>query len=163
MTPATIIQAERAGRQGRLTVGCAAAVFDATGERILLVRRADSGRWCVPGGYMDPGEGVAEACAREVWEETGLHVRVTRLIGVYTNPHILLAYPDGNRWQIVALFFAAERVGGDLRPSDETTDVGYFTLAEAKQIDIHDFSRLRIEDAFAGQVAAFVRDDIQLG
>ena len=73
-------------------MGCAAAVFDPTGERILLVRRADSGRWCVPGGYMDAGEGVVEGCVREVWEETGLTVRVTRLIGVYTNPHVLLVH-----------------------------------------------------------------------
>jgi ADP-ribose pyrophosphatase YjhB (NUDIX family) len=112
---------------------------------------------------MDPGESVTECCEREVWEETGLRVRVTRLIGVYTNPHVLLAYPDGNRWQIVALFFAAAPVGGALRPSDETTDVGYFSQAEAGQLDIHEFDRQRIADAFAGQDAAFVRDDILLG
>ena len=44
---------------------------------------------------MDAGESVAEACAREVGEETGLEVRIERLIGVYSNPHRLLEYADG--------------------------------------------------------------------
>ena len=93
-----IIQAERAGKNGRLAVGCSAAVFDKNKERILLIRRADNGKWAVPGGYMDAGEDFSEACAREVYEETGLRVEVKRLISVYTNPHLLLEYPDGNRW-----------------------------------------------------------------
>ena len=91
-----IVKGERAGKNGKLTVGCSAAVFDENHERILLIRRADNGKWAVPGGYMEAGENFSEACVREVYEETGLQVEVNRLISIYTHPHILLEYPDGN-------------------------------------------------------------------
>lgn len=156
---ANLIFEERVGEQGRLAVGCSASVFDGSGQKVLLGRRVDSGRWCVPGGYMEPGESVSEACAREVWEETGLHVRVKRLIGIYTSPHLLLEYPDGNRWQIVVLHFEAEPVGGELIAGDETTEVGYFTRAEAERLPMNALDRRRIADSFAGQPGAFVCDD----
>lgn len=57
-----------------------------------------NGQWCVPGGYMESGESVTEACVREVFEETRLRVEVKGLVGVYTSPHYLLEYPDGHRW-----------------------------------------------------------------
>jgi ADP-ribose pyrophosphatase YjhB (NUDIX family) len=57
---AKVIRGERVGRLGRLAVGCSAAIFDAGKHNILLVRRADDGRWTVPGGYMDPGESVTD-------------------------------------------------------------------------------------------------------
>lgn len=158
---AQVIRGERVGKQGRLAVGCSAAVLDST-KKILLVRCADSGRWSVPGGYMEPGESVTEACAREVWEETGIRVRVGRLIGVYNSPHIMVEYPDGNRLQLVMLYFAAEPVGGTLRTSEETTEVGYFSRADAEGKDMNGFSRQRIDDAFAAQDIAFVRNDYDL-
>ena len=155
---AQFIHGERVGRLGRLAVGCSAAILDPAADRILLVRRADNGRWAVPGGYMEPGESAAEAATREVWEETGLQVRIGRLIAVYSNPNILLEYPDGNRYQIVALYFAAEPIGGELRPSSETTEVGYFSPDEIGRLEMGKFDRQRVADAFARQEAAFVRD-----
>ena len=155
---ANITRGDRVGRLGRLAVGCSAAILDPARQRILLVRRADNGRWAVPGGFMEPGESAAEACAREVLEETGLRVRVGRLVAVYSNPHILLEYPDGNRYQIVALHFAAEPVGGELHNSNETIDVGYFSPAELEHLEIGGFDRQRIADAFTQQEAALVRD-----
>jgi len=128
----------------------------------VLVRRADNGRWSVPGGYMEPGESVTEACAREVMEETGMRVRVGQLVAVYNSPHILLEYPDGNRLQLVVLHFAAEPVGGTLCTSEETTEVGYFSRADIERMDMGGFDRQRIDDAFAAQAAAFVRDDFTL-
>ena len=152
------IHGERIGKFGRLAVGCSAGILDSTGDKILLVRRADNGRWAVPGGYMEPGESAAEASAREVLEETGLQVRVGRLIAVYSNPNILIEYPDGNRYQIVALYFAAEPIGGGLRPSSEATEVGYFSQGEIEHLEMGKFDRQRVADAFARQEAAFVRD-----
>jgi len=152
------IHGERVGKLGRLAVGCSAGILDPTGNKILLVRRVDNGRWAVPGGYMEPGESAAEASAREVLEETGLQVRVGRLIAVYSNPNILVEYPDGSRYQIVALYFAAEPIGGELRPSSETTEVGYFSPGEIEQLEMGKFDRQRVTDAFSRQEAAFVRD-----
>lgn len=154
---ATVVEGDRVGRQGRLVVGCSAVIFDGPRQRVLLTRRRDNGRWCLPGGQMEPGEDAAEACAREVWEETGLRVRVGRLIGVYSSPHRLLVYADGNRYQVVGLCFEARPVGGTLGLSDETTEVGYFTAAEIAALDLMEPHQERIADAWAAQPASFVR------
>jgi len=148
---------ERIGKLGAIRLGCSAVIFDTTQNKILLTCRADNGLWCLPGGAIDPGESVVEACAREVWEETGLRVRVGKLIGVYSNPHQLVEYVDGNRFQLVALIFEAEPISGELGISDETTAVGYFSLAEIEDMDLMEHHRVRIKDALVGQQAAFVR------
>ena len=129
---ARVVYGERVGKLGRLAVRCSATILDPTKQRVLLICRADNGRWAVPGGYMEPGESVAEACAREVREETGLHVRVGRLIAVYSTPHKLLEYPDGNRYQLVVLHFVAEPIGGVLGAGDETTEIGREATGKAK-------------------------------
>jgi 8-oxo-dGTP pyrophosphatase MutT (NUDIX family) len=152
-----LLQGERIGAGGVLAVGCTAAIFDATRQKLLLTRRADNGQWCLPGGHMEPGESAAEACAREVLEETGLRVRVAHLIGVYSSPDVLLEYAPDRREQMVGLCFAAEPTGGVLGLSHETTAADYFSAAEIAEMDVLPHHVERIADAFAGQVAAFVR------
>jgi 8-oxo-dGTP pyrophosphatase MutT (NUDIX family) len=152
-----LVEGERVGKLGRLSVGCTAVVFDAARQRVLLTRREDNGRWCLPGGQMESGESAAEACARELWVETGLRAQVGKLIGVYSNPPRLLEYADGNRYHIVGLCFEAKPIEGTLGLSDETTEVGYFTPAEIAEMDVMDHHRERIADAFAGAASAMVR------
>jgi ADP-ribose pyrophosphatase YjhB (NUDIX family) len=156
---ATVIAGERIGRLGRLGIGCSASVFDSARQRTLLIRRTDNGRWAVPGGFMEPGEGVAEACAREVWEETGLRVRVVRLVSVYTNPHLLLEFADGNRWQLVVLHFEVEPIDGELALGDETTALSYFSRDEIDGLDMGRLDLLRTMDAFDNPVAVVIRDE----
>ncbi len=152
-----VLAGDRVGKLGRLCVGCTAVVFDQTRQQVLLTRRGDNGRWCLPGGHMEPGESAAEACARELREETGLRAHVGRLIGVYSNPHWLLEYADGTRCQMVGLSFEAEPIGGALGLSDETTEYGYFAADEIARMDVMDHHRERIADAFAGAASPFVR------
>jgi 8-oxo-dGTP diphosphatase len=69
-----------------LTVDC--VVVDARGW-VLLVRRANppfKGRYALPGGFVEIGEPVEEACRRELREETGVRTGRLRLIGVYSDP-----------------------------------------------------------------------------
>ena len=106
---------------------------------------------------MDPGESADETCVREVLEETGLDVRVTRLVGVYTSPNILVEYPDGNKIQPIAFSFEAEVVGGKLGLSDETTDYGYIPIGELDAIDLMEHHKQRVEDALQNQMAAVFR------
>ncbi len=148
---------ERIGKTAALRVGCAAIIFDETGEKILLTRRADNGAWCLPGGGMETGESAAEACIREIWEETGLTVVVTRLIGVYSSPHRITVYNDGNRFQFVSFAFEAQIVAGEPGLSDEVTEVGFFTRTEIAAINLMANHRERVEDAYAQQAAAFLR------
>ena len=148
---------DRIGKTGKLKVGCSAIILDDTGEKILLTRRTDNGRWCLPGGAMEEGESAEEACVREVWEETGLHARVTKLLGIYTTPNRVTFYNDGNRWQLVAMSFLAETTGGTLGLSNETTEAGYFGLSEITQLDLMEPHQERIKDYLVKQEAAFIK------
>ena len=112
---------------------------------------------------MESGESITEACTRKVFEETGLQVQVKRLVGVYTTPHRLLEYADGNRWQLVVLHFEAEPIGGELKVSDETIEFGFFSQAEAESLRMNELDRRRVTDSFAKQMAAFVCDDFKTG
>ena len=149
-----VLYGPRLGKEGQLRVGCSATIFDETREKVLLTQRMDKGRWCLPGGHMESGESAAEACEREVWEETGLKVRATRLLGVYSNPDQLVIYKDGNKAFFVVLNFEAQVLEGELGLSDETTAFGWFSLEEMETMPIHANHKLRVEDAILGGDAA---------
>jgi ADP-ribose pyrophosphatase YjhB (NUDIX family) len=100
---------------------------------------------------------VIETCIREVLEETGLEVRIIRLLGVYSSPHRMVEYADGNRYQIVALNFEAEPIGGSLTLSAETTAYGYFTPDDIARLDVMETHVERLTDVFSGQPPPFVR------
>ena len=142
-----LIYGDRIGADARLAPGVAAIIFDENRGKVLLTQRSDNGRWCLPGGGMDPGESASEACIRETMEETGLEVRVTRLVGIYTSPDLIIEYADGNCWQPVAMTFEADVVGGELRLSDETTDYGYFLVDRLDDVDLMEHHLERIQDA----------------
>jgi len=91
-------------------VGADAAVFDAH-DRILLVRRADDGRWGLIAGWVDANEGPEEAVVRELAEEVGVEARVDRLVGVFARP----PGADGNPHSVVSVVYLCDVVGGELR------------------------------------------------
>ena len=133
-----------------------AIIFDRRG-RLLLQQRSDGGQWGLPGGSVEIGESVTDAAAREVLEETGLTVRVGRLIGVYSDPTFqVVRYPDGNVWHYVNVCFACTVKGGELTTCDETLALEYFSLRRlpATLLPNH---RIRIRDARARRAVAFIR------
>jgi ADP-ribose pyrophosphatase YjhB (NUDIX family) len=152
-----IVLGERISREGVLQLGCCAVIFDARREKVLFTRRADNGLWCLPGGHMEPGESVAEACQREVLEETGLDVRVTRLIGVYSNTDLLVIYPQGRKVQIVVLSFEAEITSGSPAIREETTEVGFFSATEMESMPMFGRHKERAEDAFLNHTTPLIR------
>jgi ADP-ribose pyrophosphatase YjhB (NUDIX family) len=152
-----VLYGDRISKQGKLRLGCSAVLFDETRETVLLTRRTDNGQWCLPGGMIDPGESVSEGCEREVFEETGLRVRVARLTGVYSDPNRLTVYPDGNKAHVVVLSFKVERIGGNLGLSNETTDTRFFSVTEAVQMDLFHGHAEHIRDVLTGQEGAFIR------
>ncbi|MFQ6026144.1 MAG: NUDIX domain-containing protein [Dehalococcoidia bacterium] len=157
MRQTQVIQGDRVGKSATLSCSSCAAVFDDSGRKILLTRRADNGLWCLPGGCIEPGESAQEACVREVLEETGLVVEAGKLVGVYSSPDRVTEYPDGNRYQTVSLCFEARRVGGELGVSGETTEFGYFSLAEIQSMSVMENHWERIRDASARLERTFVR------
>lgn len=160
MTKITL--SNRAGKDGSLGVGCSASIFDEAHEKILLVRRSDNEKWAVPGGYMDPGESFSEACEREVKEETGLDVQATHLLGVYTSPHLLVEYADGNKYQLVVLHFEAEQIGGNLEVSDETTELAFFSKSEIPILDMNELDRKRALASFTQNKETAICNDFLL-
>ena len=152
-----ILYGDRIGRQGNIRLGCSAELFDVNREKVLLTRRADNGQWCLPSGGVEPGESVTEACIRETWEETGLRVRVKRLTSVFSSPDRLVIYSDGNQLQIITLNFEVCKVGGKACLSDETTNIGFYSIPEIETMDILPHHRQFISDTLAGQDAAFIR------
>ena len=158
MPKVTIIHhGERIGKEGKIRLGCSAIILDETKTKVLLTERADNKQWCLPSGGVDPGETVEETCIREVYEETGLNVRVTRLVGVYSDPHRLVEYPDGNKAHVVALSFVAEIIGGELGLSDETTDFGYYSVEEMDELEMLLNHKERIVDALKNSPAPFIK------
>ena len=151
-----ILYGDRIGAQGKIRLGCSAAIFNDQGC-VLLTKRQDNGQWCLPSGGMESGESAAEACEREVLEETGLSVRVKRFVGVYSHPDQLTVYSEEDKFQIVALHFEAEVFRGELGLSDETSDFGYFTLEEIESLDMLGRHKERIIDTLANQKDAFIR------
>jgi ADP-ribose pyrophosphatase YjhB (NUDIX family) len=152
-----VVFGERIAKEGVLRLGCSATIFDERREKLLLTRRTDNGQWCLPGGRVEAGESVSEACVREVLEETGLQVRITSLVGVYSDPNKLVIYPDDSKAHIVALSFEVEVIGGKPSLSNETTEWGYFSLEEIANLEMLSGHLERIQDVFSGQAAAFVK------
>ena len=148
-----ILYGDRLGREGKIRVGCSAAIINNEGK-VLLTRRLDNGQWCLPSGGMDAGESPSETAVREVFEETGLHVRVTRLVGVYSDPNQLVMYADGTKVQIIAIHFEAEIIGGQLGLSDETSAFGYFSLEEMVGMEMLGHHKKRIEDTLERKTEA---------
>jgi 8-oxo-dGTP pyrophosphatase MutT (NUDIX family) len=138
----------RLGKEGKIRLGTSAIIFNGEGK-FLLTQRSDNYQWCLPGGAVESGESVAEGCEREVLEETGLSVRVLRLVGVYSHSDQLVVYKDGNKAQIVAIHFEAEIIGGELGLSDETIDFGFFTVQEIENLPMMGRHKERVLDSLA--------------
>ncbi|MFD5726848.1 NUDIX hydrolase [Streptomyces sp. NPDC058368] len=104
--------------------------------RVLAIRRADNGTWEPPGGVLELAEAPEDGVRREVYEETGLKVRVDRLTGVYKN----------TSRGIVALVFRCRAEGGCEQLSDESTAVEWLTPDEvaARMAEVY---AVRVADA----------------
>ena len=91
------------------------------GGLVLMLRRAVEtgyGLWSLPGGYVDRGEVVEEAAAREVREETGLQVQIGKLVGLFSE--------EGH--PVVVAAYAAVETGGKLEPGQEALELGFYPL-----------------------------------
>ncbi len=120
--------------------------------KVLLTKREDFQVWCLPGGYVEAGESLAEAAIREMLEETGLQVRITRLVGLYSRPRW-----DHGDYHIAV--FAGEVIGGEAHPQpEEVVEMAFFGPEDVPQ-ELLVGHRQRILDAFAGVGGSVVRSE----
>lgn len=125
-------------------------------DQVLLIRRTDNGLWALPGGAQDFGEYVAEAAVREAAEETGITIRVDDVVGIYTNPHHVVEYSDGEVRQQFSICFRASYVGGTPKTSDESSEVRWVAREELDELAIHPSMRLRIDHGFERRTKPYI-------
>ncbi len=121
--------------------------------RILLVRvslpgTADHGRWSLPGGGMEWGETPAETARRELDEESGLSATLGRVAGVFSRWYDAGEAYSGEPGHVIGVIFDASDPVGDLRiegPGSTTMDVGWFTLAEARQLPLVELAMFALD------------------
>lgn len=105
--------------------------------RILLMQFADTKQWGLPGGAVEPHEQPATAAVREMWEETGLHVRPMSIRATYGGPETFVEYPNGDQVSYLITVFDCTVIGGRLHPRDgEALDLRYFAAADLTSVDI---------------------------
>jgi ADP-ribose pyrophosphatase YjhB (NUDIX family) len=119
--------------------------------RILLVQevRFDHGRWTLPGGWADIGSSPAENTAREVYEETGYHVRATKLLACFDRQRH--AHPP-HLFHIYKLFFRCELLSDERVPDPhnaETGDIGWFEEDALPELSIGRVTSEQIARFFA--------------
>lgn len=93
-------------------------------REVLLVRRAREphrGMWCLPMGFAEMGETIAEAARRELLEEAGISARVLRLVDADS-------YDSDHYGDLLIVTFELEKTGGEEQAGDDADDVGYFPL-----------------------------------
>lgn len=139
-----------APRANSLVPAASAVVVDDEG-RVLLQRRTDNGMWALPGGKMELGESLGDCAVRETFEETGVTVEVTGIVGTYTNPGHVFAYDDGEVRQEFSICLLARPTGGTLRTSDESFEVAWFAPDSIDGLPMVPSIRKRINDWLAGR------------
>lgn len=154
---------EKIGHDPLWLVGVTAYVEDGEG-RVLLGRRADSGKWALVSGINEPGEEPADTVVREVLEETGVAVVPMALVGVKADDR-LITYGNGDQTRYLDLLFVCRMADDDAAArahvaDEESTAVGWFALdalPEPLQLStIERLERVRVwrERAAAGDAAA---------
>ncbi len=132
----------KTGREhpSRPLVGAGAVVCD--GPKVLLIKRKyppNEGRWALPGGLVELGERVQDAVVREVKEETDLEVVLEELLDVATDIHLDDALRP--KYHYVLVDYLARRVRGRVRLNAESSAFGWFTVGQAKELDMSEGTR----------------------
>lgn len=97
------------GTRPLILPGAAVIAVDPNGD-VLLLQRADTGGWGLPGGFMEPGETLEETARREVKEETGLEIDELTLVNVFSGPEQYFRYPNGDQvFNVTTVYAAAVR------------------------------------------------------
>lgn len=127
-TPAFITKLRAKIGNDLLLVPTVVVIARDSNGRLLLVHDHDSDQWTLPGGIVEPDEMPANAALREVWEEAGVIVELSRLVGVVGGQGCSGTYANGDRLAWVATVFSAAIMGGTLAADGQET-------SEARLVD----------------------------
>lgn len=126
----------RAPKPNSLVPASGILVVNEDGE-ILMQRRRDTGQWAIPMGKQELGESSGQCAVRETEEETGILAEITGLLGVYSNPHHIVEYSDGEIRQQHEVIYIGRPIGGAPRINDEADGVRWIAPSDLGSYDIH--------------------------
>jgi 8-oxo-dGTP pyrophosphatase MutT (NUDIX family) len=131
---------EQVGHELLWLPGASAVVL--TDDRVLLVQRADDGRWAPVSGVVDPGEHPEDTVVREALEEAGVTCEVEALAWVnVTEP---VHYPNGDVSQYLDLTYRCRWLSGEpYVADDESLDVRWYPLDALPPMEDRDLERVR--------------------
>lgn len=119
--------------------------------RVLLVRHAEGGDWSTPGGMIEPYETPADAALREMWEETGLLVELTHIVGVFGGRPCTSVYTNGDQVAWVSTVFGAKPIRGVLEADGvEALEARYVSRDEARSLRCKPHVPLFLDAYFSG-------------
>ncbi|RLI05849.1 NUDIX hydrolase [Candidatus Bathyarchaeota archaeon] len=116
--------------------------------KILLIKRKyepGTGKWALPGGLVEFGETVEEAAIREAKEETGLNIKIKKLLGVYNLITRIKSTKSERQYAIVC--FQCVPKSFKLRPNHEVADIGWFKPETIKKLPLVSTTYLALKDA----------------
>lgn len=132
-------------------------------QRVLLTRRSpkvrEPGKWCLPGGHVDPGESWISALRREMQEELGILVTGEKLIGIYSDPEVSVTKEvlwDGAYGHYVVATFLITEYEGEITTNDEVDLWDWFAPSGLPDPIVRSHP-IRIEDAYRFEGESFVR------
>lgn len=118
-----------------LVLPSAAVAIHDNENRLLLGLHSEKKLWVLPGGLIEAGELPADGAVREVWEEMGLVVELTGILGVYGGDTLVIQYANGDRASYVTVLFSGQITGGKLSADgQEILEARYFSQAELHAI-----------------------------
>jgi 8-oxo-dGTP pyrophosphatase MutT (NUDIX family) len=134
-----------APRPNSLVPAAGVLAINADGH-VLLQRRRDTGQWAIPMGRQEIGETVTQCAERETQEETGVTVKITALLGIFSDPgHVVLYHSNGETRQEHEIIFLGEPMSGVPSANDEASAVGWYTRDDLPGLDIHPSQRRQLE------------------
>lgn len=113
------------GHRPILMLGAVTLIIDHE-ERMLMMKRTDSGHWGIPGGAVELGEFIEEAAKRETREETNLDIVEMSLFGVFSGPELHYIYPNGDEVYNVSIVYLSRAWQGGIRLNEEHSEWNWF-------------------------------------
>jgi 8-oxo-dGTP pyrophosphatase MutT (NUDIX family) len=121
---------QKVGHDLLVLPSAAVAIHDEE-NRLLLGLHAEKKLWVLPGGLIEAGELPADGAVRETWEEMGLLVELTGILGVYGGEPLVVRYANGDRASYVTVLFSGRIASGTLAADgQEILEARYFSQAE---------------------------------